>query len=228
MFGLNPILGAEFGDGAELKVHSVFHTIQGEGPYFGVPAVFIRLSGCNLACTFCDTEFDEYFVISIDDILKKVTQEKADYQKTNLIVITGGEPFRQNISPLCKKLIDLGYKIQLESNGTIFREIPPEVEIVCSPKVIKNKQNGHASYYDVNPRILKQSIAVKFLISSMIDGYSDIAEVGQTEYSVPVYVQPMDEYDDQINRANVQKAMDVAKKHGAILSLQLHKILDIE
>jgi hypothetical protein len=219
MFGNKPKLPFEKGDGTYLKVHSIFETIQGEGPYSGYQAIFIRLSGCNLACEFCDTEFDDYSILEIHDILKKI----KSFEQTNpLIVITGGEPFRQNISQLCKLLIINNFKIQIETNGTLYIDIPKEVELVCSPKPSNDK------YHMIRHDILKQTIAIKFLISSNIKPYSDISEVGQKEYSIPVYVQSMDEYNKAINQDNLILAQKIAKKYNAILSLQIHKILNID
>jgi 7-carboxy-7-deazaguanine synthase len=207
MFGNNPKLPFEKGDGACLKVHSIFETIQGEGPYTGYQAIFIRLSGCNLACEFCDTEFDSHSVLEIHDILKKV---KSFGQISPLIVITGGEPLRQNISSLCELLIINNFKIQIETNGTLYIDIPKEVELVCSPKPSNNKYNM------IRHDILKQTIAIKFLISSHIESYSNISDVGQKEYNII------------INQNNLILAQKLAKKRNAILSLQIHKILNID
>lgn len=219
MFGNNAKLPFEKGDGNSLKIHSIFETIQGEGPYSGRQAIFIRLSGCNLACKFCDTDFDDYELLLSTDILNKI---KTFNQIKPLIVITGGEPFRQNISPLCNLLIQNSYKIQIETNGTLYSNIPKQVELVCSPKISNGK------YSLIRDDILKQAIAIKFLISSNDKNYSDISEVGQTKYNTPVYVQPMDEYNDKINHKNMILAQKIAKKHGAIFSLQIHKILKID
>ena len=94
----------EQGDGTLLKVHSIFMTIQGEGPFSGHPAVFIRLAGCNLACPFCDTEYTENAVtMTIPEIRKAV--RNAHTVNKGLVVITGGEPFRQNIVRLCNRLL---------------------------------------------------------------------------------------------------------------------------
>lgn len=218
MFGNNRKLAFEKSDGSNLKVHSIFKTIQGEGPYSGYQAIFIRLSGCNLACKFCDTEFDSYTVLEINNILEKI---KSLAQITPLIVITGGEPFRQNISPLCKLLIMHNFRVQVETNGTLYINIPKKVELVCSPKPFNSR------YSMIRSDILKQTIAIKFLISSNIECYSDISEVGQKEYSIPIYVQPMDEYNEIINQKNLILAQKIAKKYNAILSLQIHKILNI-
>ena len=222
MFGNNLKLKSEQGDGSVLKVTAIFKTLQGEGPYTGMPSVFIRLSGCNLACTFCDTDFDEYIIYKLEDLVAEVIAQETTSGLKRLIVITGGEPLRQPIGPLCQQLIDHGFKVQLESNGLLYRNIPREVEIVCSPK------NQGTGYKSIRPDILKHTIAIKFVISKNNLLYSDIAEVGQSEFGIPVYVQPMDEYDPVLNLQNQRKAITISERTNSIFSLQLHKILNIE
>ncbi len=219
MFGKNPKLKVEYGDGRILKVHKIFKTFQGEGPYVGYPSIFIRLSGCNLACSFCDTEFDSYQEMSVDSIMLEVNNISG--QIKTLIVITGGEPFRQNISILCERLIANGNIVQVETNGTIISpELPEQVKIICSPKVSNSK------YHKVRPDIIKKAIAVKFIISTHYNEYSDIADVGQG--SLPVYIQPMDEYDREKNVKNLNLAMELCFKYNGILCLQTQKFLGIE
>lgn len=228
MFGKNLKLKPEHKDGKILKVTNIFATFQGEGPYTGYPSIFIRLSGCNLACSFCDTEFDEYEELSVDEIIHIGNEKFQEFCKTEvskkpLIVITGGEPMRQNISPLCRKFLDHGHIVQVESNGTIISpELPNEVEIVCSPKVSNGK------YHKIREDILEKAIAIKFIISESNAEYSDIADVGQNDFNFPVYIQPMDEYDANKNAKNLTLAMKLAMKHGGILSLQTHKMIGIE
>lgn len=222
MFGNNPKLKPEQGDGSILKIHSIFSTLQGEGPYAGAPSVFIRLSGCNLACTFCDTEFDDYNTYILEDLFTEVIKHAESDGMKRLIVITGGEPLRQPIGPFCQKLVDYGFKVQLESNGLLYRELPSKVEIVCSPK------NQGSGYKPIRQDVLQHAIAIKFLISCSMPFYADIAEVGQSEFNIPVYVQPMDEYDPALNLKNQRRALEIAERSNAIFSLQLHKILNIE
>lgn len=225
MLGDNPKRPAMHGDGLLLYVKKIFKTLQGEGPNVGTPAIFIRLGGCNLACSFCDTAFEDYQEISLEAILKRVEQlslNNDENRSINLIVITGGEPFRQPISPLCDILLDLGFNVQIETNGTIYREVPQEVEIICSPKVVDHK------YLSVRPDLLSRITAFKFLISSKIEAYSTVPELGQKEYNIPVYVQAMDEYDLQINAQNEKLAVDMAINNGYRLSYQIHKKLNIE
>src|SRR5580698_2892142 len=136
MFGTNPILKQELTDGSYLHIvaGSPWLTLQGEGPHIGHPAVFIRLHGCNLACTFCDTQFSdpEDPKVALDILVEQVQQIKGS---TRLVVITGGEPFRQEIRPLCRKLWMNGHNVQIETAGTLLLEgIQQWAEIVCSPK----------------------------------------------------------------------------------------------
>jgi len=146
MFGKNKLAKKVDGDGLSLSVQDIFSTIQGEGPFAGRPAIFLRLAGCNLACYFCDTDFESKAKdTSVDAIVKQVEMMagRGKVVRTNLVVVTGGEPMRQNIHPLCQQLIRLGYQVQIETAGTLWvRHLEHLVTtgwltIVCSPKTGK-------------------------------------------------------------------------------------------
>jgi 7-carboxy-7-deazaguanine synthase len=139
----------------------------------------------------------------------------------NLVVITGGEPLRQPIERLCEELLARGFLVQIETNGTLYRELPQGVRIICSPKISQGK------YYKVRADLLARIDAFKFIISASKAEYLSFAEVGQSEFNVPVYLQPMDEYDEEKNRANVARVLELAAQHGFRISLQMHKILKI-
>lgn len=224
MFGKNPIKGIVRGDGTALFVTEIFPTFQGEGPFVGYPSVFIRLSGCNLACSFCDTEFDNQIEMNIDHILKEVqvlSKNKQGIRVRNLVVITGGEPMRQPIEKLLESLVSLGFDIQIETNGTIYRSLNPKVSIVCSPK------NTGTGYYEIRDDLLKRVSALKFIISKNNNLYNHVSEVGQTKYNIPVYIQPMDEYDDIKNKENMRLVVNLSEEYGYRTSLQTHKIMDV-
>lgn len=255
MFGKNKILKPENHDGSSLAVQEIFATFQGEGPFVGYPSVFVRLGGCNLACDFCDTEFDSFASMSLSKIITQIlqlakneTQEglagfdnnrnEASQEKLlrNLVVITGGEPLRQPIERLCKELIEHGFLVQIETNGTLFRELPPEVKIICSPKnvgakhVAKDRESEEFDafgYHKIRGDLLARLDAIKFIISASKLGYQGFADVGQSIYNIPVYLQPMDEYDVEKNRANMARVLELAARQGARVSLQMHKILGI-
>lgn len=223
MFGKNPIRKPALGDGLSLDVVEIFSTLQGEGPNVGHPSVFIRLGGCNLACDFCDTEFENFSAQPLDDIIKQIDATSCEGEKRvrHLVVITGGEPMRQPIVRLCEALIADGFTVQIETNGTLYQPLPAAVEIICSPKA----SNG--AYFPVRDDILMRANALKFIISADESPYDSVPDVGQKTYKTPVYVQPMDSYDKARNEANMRHALALAQTHGYRLSLQIHKWLGI-
>jgi len=99
-----------------LKVNEIFYSIQGESTFSGRPCVFIRLSGCNLRCSYCDTKYayDEGTYMDLDEIISLVLSYRC-----RLVEVTGGEPLIQEHTPkLITKLIDAGLKVLLETNGS--------------------------------------------------------------------------------------------------------------
>lgn len=225
MKGTNPIRAPEPGDGTLLSVQGIFPTFQGEGPYAGVPAVFVRLGGCNLACMFCDTEFESFSRMSLFDIIKQVDELSRNVRRERsrtLVVLTGGEPMRQNIEPLCEALVEVGFSVQIETNGTIYRELPKSLSIVCSPK------NTGQGYQPIRGDLLPRVSALKFIVSRSNLFYDHVSEVGQRIYDIPVYVQPMDEGDAERNAENLKYTLELAAEFGYRLSLQTHKWMGIE
>lgn len=225
------------GMGTTLDLHSAFFTLQGEGMYSGLPAVFVRLAGCNLQCPGCDTLYTEgRMTVPLGGLVQRVhaltpTRAEQHYQRPALVVITGGEPFRQNISPLCAALLDFGYMVQVETNGTFpplagFPK-PGHVKVVCSPK------SGR-----VNDALLPYISAYKYVAQAgnmAADGLPN-AILGRPDhrparphrgYLGPVYLTPMDEGEDKANEANMQAARDAAMAHNYIFQLQIHKFVQL-
>ncbi|NDF13062.1 MAG: 7-carboxy-7-deazaguanine synthase QueE [Proteobacteria bacterium] len=221
MLGKNPIRPPMQGDGLALDVQDIFLTVQGEGPRAGEAAVFVRLGGCNLACDFCDTEFESFTTRPLDVVITRVEElsKQAPEKPAALVVITGGEPLRQPIERLCETLVAKGFTVQIETNGTIYRTLPPQVEWVCSPK------NSGKGYKPIRLDVLSRTNAIKFIVSSHHTLYREVAEVGQSGNRIPVYIQPMDEHDSQKNAENVAYARTLAQTKGYHLSLQMHKIM---
>lgn len=107
----------------------IFHSVQGEGARAGVPHVFIRFGKCNLACEWCDTDFETYDEMSVDEIVKIVKEFNC-----KKVIYTGGEPMLNDLWPISRELKKLGIELSCESNGTI--EIPEGLlDWICiSPK----------------------------------------------------------------------------------------------
>ncbi len=216
MFGKNKIAPLIKGNGDELEVVKIFKTIQGEGFFAGHPAIFLRLGGCNLKCYFCDTEFDKYSTQNIQQILAEIT--KLAGKTIKLVVITGGEPLRQPLKQICSKLIAQNFQVQIETNGTIKAELPKEVYIMCSPKQVKQQ-------YQLSQELLDYVDALKFIVSKNKQNYNYVPELN---WHKNIYIQPMDEYNPEQNQQNLEFAKELALKHGYILSLQQHKIINVE
>ena len=111
-----------------MKVNEIFYSLQGEGHFTGTPAVFVRLSGCNLRCGFCDTDHAGGVEMTEEQIVAQASGHAARH-----VVITGGEPSLQLTGTLVDLLHQAGFFVQVETNGT--RELPPAVDwVTCSPK----------------------------------------------------------------------------------------------
>lgn len=225
-----------------LDVHSIFYTIQGEGPFCGTPCVFIRLAGCNLQCPACDTEYTAGRKrMEVIDLVNKVCDlhEAPRGQQRRLVVITGGEPFRQNLTPLFRQLERCGFYMQVESNGTLepsdwayTRDISIRhgVYIVCSPKSGK-----------VHPDIWAEACCAKYVMKAgnmrEEDGLPMTALLHPANpylarppggWNRPIYLQPMDAKNRIENERNIAAVRDSCLKHGHILQLQIHKYIGVE
>ncbi|MDE5658069.1 MAG: 7-carboxy-7-deazaguanine synthase QueE, partial [Muribaculaceae bacterium] len=97
-----------------MKINEIFYSLQGEGHWTGTPAVFIRFSGCNLHCDFCDTEHNSGQELSVDEIISE-----ASKYPTLHIIFTGGEPTLQLTRSLVDRLHQLGKYLHIETNGTL-------------------------------------------------------------------------------------------------------------
>lgn len=232
MFGKNPVVKPQDGDGSELRVVKIFGTIQGEGPFIGHPAIFIRLHGCNLRCHFCDTEFSGSNdpIMSIEAIRQCVRAEQAK-GKYRLAVITGGEPTLQPLHLLIEMLQDLEMQVQVETNGHFWQDCLESCHVVVSPKT---------SY--VHPMHLTNWSSFKYIIRSgepsADDGLPEMSTqtIGHAKklFRPPmnagfaIYLSPMDEYDETKNARNRKAVCNMAQKYGYIAGVQLHKIMEIE
>lgn len=223
-----------------LLVHSIFYTIQGEGPFAGECAVFVRLGGCNLQCPKCDTEYTSGAVRMQDKEIAHTAEMHWQWGRpgnhepkrgTPLVVITGGEPFRQNIGPLVSYMIRLGWRVQIETNGTLYRDDLPyglqRLTIVCSPKAGK-----------VNKYLEPNIDAYKYVLAA--DGVDDndglpINALGlpgrparPLRAGTPIYINPVDDHDEATNRRNLAAATRSCLTFGYRLGIQLHKLAGVE
>lgn len=254
MFGKNKIRGIAQA-GADLRVQSIFHTIQGEGPEAGRDAVFVRLAGCNLACTMCDTEFEsgmDFPPMSVQSVLEQVL--RALFYVTPrtgatkpLVVLTGGEPLRQDTTSLIIALNGRGFDVQIETAGTTAGPADTDLDhllkhnyasLVCSPKTSKihqviEKYCRHYKYVvDSRDADLYDGLPVK-LYSAYGPTSDRVLFRPQTSSpnspkSTTIWVSPCDTYDPVQNASNVRHAVNLVTSYGYRLSLQVHKIIGVE
>lgn len=149
-----------------MKVCEIFTSIQGESSYAGMPCTFIRMAGCNLRCSYCDTTYayEESIELSENEILNEVT-----LIGTNLVAITGGEPLLQEGTfHLVERLIGEGHKVLIETNGTLsIKDIDSRAIIVLD---VKTPGSGMSEDMDVsNFDYIKPSDEVKFVITDRTD-----------------------------------------------------------
>ena len=150
----------------KLNICEIFFSLQGESTYAGLPCVFVRLSGCNLNCTYCDTLYakSESFPMDLNAILKKIESYNC-----NLVEITGGEPLLQtNTLNLISELINKKYKVLLETNGSIsIKSIHPDCIKILD---IKCPSSGEShNNLKENLKFLTNKDELKFVIGTRED-----------------------------------------------------------
>lgn len=149
-----------------LKVNEIYYSIQGESTKAGLPCVFIRLTYCNLRCSYCDTEYAFYEgkELSLEEIFTKVKKYRC-----NLVELTGGEPLVQSESlELMKLLCDTGYEVLLETGGSLpIDNVDLRVKIIMDLKCPSSNMAKKNLYENIS--FLKKSDEVKFVLGSRED-----------------------------------------------------------
>lgn len=233
MFGKNKISKPYEDRSGDLMVNELFYTIQGEGPDAGRPAIFLRLTGCNLRCYFCDTEFEKGQHFTLENVFNEILNQ-ALRNPCRLVVITGGEPLLQNVVPLIKKLNDRGIAVSIETAGTVcydelFEVFSPTGAIsgnliVCSPKtpkIHKDVERLVAAY----KYIIKNGVSVNGFPCTSTQVEDKLGNIFvPSDGAVPIYLQAMDEQDPTLNKENLEYAAKLCMAHGHRLSVQMHKL----
>ena len=149
-----------------MKVCEIFTSIQGESSYAGIPCTFVRLMGCNLRCSYCDTTFayDEGIELSEEEIMRKIRLAGID-----LVEITGGEPLLQReVYHFTEKLIEERYRVLIETNGSIsIKDIDKRAVVVLDLKTPASGMSDKMEFSNLNE--IKHNDEIKFVITDRND-----------------------------------------------------------
>jgi 7-carboxy-7-deazaguanine synthase len=217
---------------------NIFASLQGEGPDAGLPASFIRLQGCNLACTWCDTKYSwgkEAREMSVDSILS----ELLAVSKSDFVIITGGEPLLQylELSQLVDRLLKMHFRIAIQTNGTM--PTPVWWKGVCWDIDYKCPSSGVKKPFYTDWALTGSSNRIKFVVADEQDlifvekrlpGLYSTSETPTIVVSPMIPVTSTDTYINPVDRDRLtfnwnQKVWAFCVAYRLRYSLQLHKIV---
>ncbi len=220
------------------RINEIFYSLQGEGRNTGRAAVFIRFSGCNLRCSFCDTDFSSYTEMSGDDILEAI----RPWKHCGFVVLTGGEPSLQVDDALVDALHREGFCLAMETNGT--HAVPEGIDwVTVSPKVAPaDFSKGERPQRMDELKVIWEPSCGPSPNPSLYGG-EEMPQVLKTwadMLTAPLhnreglgegpllYLQPCDTGDEERNREIIGQCVEYIKEHPEWrLSLQTHKLIDI-
>jgi 7-carboxy-7-deazaguanine synthase len=214
-----------------LKIAEIFYSVQGEGSLVGVPSVFIRTSGCNLRCSWCDTPYTSWHPEGEDFSLDAIVDQAVKYSAARHVVLTGGEPMiAPGIVELSERLSARGMHVTIETAGTVFAPVACDLMSI-SPKLSNSTPEGvfRAQHERLRwqPEVLKRLVAtydyqLKFVIAKkedLEDLRDVIAVLGAP--AEKVVLMPEGVTAEVLNERGAWVA-ELCKKHGYRFSPRLH------
>jgi len=202
-----------------MKINEIFYSIQGEGNWTGFPNIFIRTTGCNLRCSFCDTKYAYYKgkEMNVKEILEKIGKFPCRY-----ICITGGEPLLQkDVINLIDELLKKRYKVSIETNGSIsIQKISGIKSLMISLDIKCPSSNMYENNYLKNINFLKKGDQLKFVIKNKEDYKYAKKILEKYKPECFVFFQPVwGENPKNLNKWIINDGLNVK------LGLQIHKII---
>lgn len=185
------------------RVNEIFYSLQGEGAFTGTPMIFVRFSGCNRRCSFCDTEFEDFTPMSADEII-----DEAQRYPARRVVLTGGEPLLQADKNLVDALHEAGYTVHVETNGTLPVRVPVDW-VTCSPK-------------DDEPAIQAERVDEIKIVYTGQSAAQLMKMRSRFPHTSLFYLQPCSGLNIDVTVARVLSLSDWR------LSLQTHKLINIQ
>jgi 7-carboxy-7-deazaguanine synthase len=191
-------------DGQLLQINEIFYSIEGEGLRVGQPTTFVRLARCNLRCAFCDTEFDSFSEMDLQEIVAEVGRHPTPW-----VCFTGGEPLGQNLAPLARLLKEKGYQLHIETNGVV-RPDPILFDLI--------------DHWTVSPKRHPIVAGFKYITElKYVVGKSFREDRVQEDLAEQVYLQP-----ESSEPRYIQKALEILTRHPHWrLSCRIHKTLGL-
>lgn len=199
-----------------LPIVEHFVSVQGEGSLTGTNMLFVRIAGCNLACTFCDEPKHKDMSLA-EPMEYRAIVKLAEKSKVKWVCITGGEPSLHNLNDLIQDLQFAGFKVQIETNGWKYENVHAANHVCISPKEYPIREGSWDSV-----KLLVDESYNKNTLSAACDAAK------QMNPKVALYFQPIN-FDHEINQTNIGICLELQKDFPYVgLSVQLHKILGVE
>ena len=203
------------------NVSEIFDSIEGEGKRTGYMTVFVRLSGCNLRCSYCDTKYaqvrgQEDTVMSEDELIKKI--KTYPWKR---VTLTGGEPLLHDVESLVNKLSVYGYEVNIETNGAVplLRNRPLSVFYTMDWKCPSSGENS--KMLEINLKRLSRNDVLKFVVGSKED-LEEAKKIISNCYAPLIYISPVF---NEIEPVEIVNFIKENKLQRACMQIQLHKVI---
>lgn len=216
-----------------MRIAEIFHSLQGEGQHAGTPTVFVRTTGCNLRCWFCDTPYTSWEPEGVHIPWEQIVKQVAAYDCRH-VDVTGGEPLLQpEVVPLTRSLREGGHEVCIETAGTVFRPVHADL-ISLSPKLSNSAPAGAGRWTGRHNRLRDNpEVVTRFLreyvcqVKFVIDRRADIGEVVRYVERFPdlvpgqVWLMPQAKTAEQLTE-RMAWLPELAARHGFRISPRLH------
>ncbi len=217
-----------------MKIAEIFYSVQGEGSLIGVPSVFVRTSGCNLRCSWCDTPYTSWKPEGVEMTVEEIVTQVSRFPAAAHVVLTGGEPMiAPGIVPLSHLLRERGMHITIETAGTVFTDAACDLMSI-SPKLSNSTPEGpfrnQHERLRIQPEILRRLMAVcDYQLKFVIAQQADLAEMRDLleDLAAPagkVVLMPEGVDAETLNTRGVWLA-EICKEFGYRFSPRLHVLL---
>jgi 7-carboxy-7-deazaguanine synthase len=214
-----------------MRISEIFYSVQGEGSLVGVPSIFVRTTGCNLRCSWCDTPYTSWNPVGDDMTIDEIMTRTAEYSASRHVVITGGEPMiAPGIAELAERFKERGLHITFETAGTVFAPVACDLMSI-SPKLSNSTPEGpfrnQHERLRLQPEVLKRlTTEYDYQLKFVIAQEADLAEAQQVIASIGAPAEKVILMPEGINAEVLNErgawVGELCKQHGYRFSPRLH------